>query len=79
MGEGIYQQMQKSNIHSYGELTHKSLIRVLNDLYRGPERKILLDKLNESKFTVEQKVNLKYLIDSELEDDFNIAKEIINN
>lgn len=77
MGEGIYEQMKNSNVIKYGNLTQEKLNEVIEEVFGYPKRKVLLDTLDKSKFTLEQKVNLKYLINSGLEDDFNIAKEII--
>lgn len=78
MGEGIFEQMKKGNVYHYKHLTKRTLLESLDTIFKS-ERYKLVNKLESlNNISYDQAETIKTLIYSELDEDFILAKQIIN-
>lgn len=79
MGQGIFKQIQKGNTFEYKKLTLKTVKEVIWEVYDS-ERSNTIKELNKlTTINSSQLDVIKDLIYSDLDEDFILAKEIINN
>lgn len=79
MGKGIFEQIQNGNIHNYsGKITSRQLKEALDAVYGGERFNISEELDNLTNIDQSQLNIIRELLYSKLEEDFVLAKELIN-
>jgi hypothetical protein len=77
-GQGLFKQIQKTNIHPYHKFSLEGLIEITDEWALTEWRNRLLNSISVDMFTVEEHEHIKAMIWSDDQENIYMAEQIIN-